>query len=409
MWSSGREVSYKVHLPVLFLYRGLLIIGDVILGFKKPLDIVKVGVTFDGKTVTGEGTDKAREIHLFSIQDILWDAAPSKGKAPAKKDDLPSTTENGSSSKRSSLPPTGSVGHNFLFAIRWPYVNFPPALPSHRSVVHTEYALRAFVQLANGDEITSHPLYVDFRPHIDPSITLKLNPKAQEKGDAIVKDEAGKVLGEATLSCTGEQGTIFGSDCTLNLNLLVRHSDAKHLPRKAKVEVCEVHKFLHDGTEKEQTFVLSHENISLPPELVKPHQETTIPLKVHIPVPEVDSRRGATGLPTLGICHLQVEYFVRISIPLNPSRFLPSGKQKMIQVGCPIVVGNVKPQEQKVTRKVPRLVVNEEGEGIWDSQSASSSLGRRKNVRTNIVEWSETSEIPRFLADGDVDEDDVCY
>jgi hypothetical protein len=250
---------------------------------------------------------------------------------------------------------------------------------------------------------------VDFRPHIDPSIRLKQDPNAQEKGTMIVKDDAGKVLAEATLSCTGEQGTIFGSSCPLDLNLLVRQSEAKQLPRKAKVEVCEIHRFGQDSTEKEQTFVLSHENISLPSELVKPHQETTIPLKVHIPIPEVDSRRGATGLPSLGICRLQVEYLVRVSIPLNPSRFVPSGKQKTIVVGCPIVVGNVKPKEHRVTRKVPMLVVNEEGEGIWDSQSTSSSLTKRKSERKNIVEWSETCEIPRFLADGDFDEDDMFY
>jgi hypothetical protein len=359
--------------------------------------------------VTGAATDKAHEIPLFSIQEILWDAAPSKGKAPAKITDLPSTSNNGSSSKRRSLPPTGGVGHNFLFAIRWPYVNFPPSLHPHRSVVHTEYALRAFLELSGGEEITSCPLFVDFRPHIDASLTLKQNPKAQEKGTDTVTDEAGRILGEATLLCTGEQGTIFGSDCPLSLNLLIRQSDAKHLPRKARVEVCEIHKFIQDGKEKEQTFVLSHENITLPSELVKPHQETTIPLKVRIPVPEVDSRRGATGLPTLGICSLQVEYFVRVSIPLNHSIFVPSGKQKTILVGCPIVVGNVKPQEHRMTRKVPRLVVNEEGEGIWDSQSTNSSLSKRKNERKNIVEWSETSEIPRFLAEGDVDEEDMFY
>ena len=373
------------------------------------MEIVKVGITFDGKTTDGASADKAREIQLFSVQEILWDASPSKGKAPAKKTDLPSTHANGSASRRSSLPPTGGVGHNFLFAIRWPYVNFPPNLPPHRSVVHTEYVFHAFLQLSGGDEITSEPLYVDFRPHIDPSLWLKQDPNAQEKGTAIVQDDAGKILAEATLLCTGDQGTIFGASCPLDLTLLIRQSDAKHLPRKAKVEVCEIHKCIQHSTDKEQTFVLSHENISLPSELVKPHQETTIPLKVQIPIPEVDSRRGATGLPSLGICQLQVEYSVRVSIPLNPSRFVHSGKQKTIVVSCPIVVGNVKPKEQRATRKVPMLVVNEEGEGIWDSQSTNSSLTKRKSERTNIVEWSETCEIPRFLADGDVDEDDMFY
>jgi hypothetical protein len=407
----GLEASFKV-LWQASAWNCCLCTGNVILGFKKPLDIVKLGITFDGKTTTtttGASTDKARETQLFSIQEILWDAAPSKGKAPAKNTDLPSTHANGSSSKRNSLPPTGGVGHHFLFAIRWPNVNFPPSLCPHRSVVQTEYTLHAFLQLAGGEEIASEPLDVEFRPHIDPSIRLKQDPKAQDKGTAIVKDDADKILAEATLSCTRDQGTIFGENCSLDLNLLIRQSDAKHLPRKAKVEVCEIHNFIQHSTEKEQTFILSHENVSLPSELVKPHHETTIPLKVHIPMPEVDSRRGATGLPSLEIGRLQVAYSVRVSIPLNPSRFVSSGKHKTIVVSCPIVVGNVKPKEQRAARKVPMLVVNEEGEGIWDSQSTSSSLTKRKSERKNIVEWSETCEIPRFLADGDVDEDDMFY
>jgi hypothetical protein len=75
---------------------------------------------------------------------------------------------------------------------------------------------------------------------------------------------------------------------------------------------------------------------------------------------------------------------------------------KNVVVECPIVVGNVKPKDQGSTRKVPRLVVNAEGEGMWDSRSTSSYHGKK-----NIVEWSEVSEIPRFLADGDDEEDDI--
>jgi hypothetical protein len=80
------------------------------------------------------------------------------------------------------------------------------------------------------------------------------------------------------------------------------------------------------------------------------------------------------------------------------------GKNKLIVVDCPVVVGNVKPKEGSSTRTIPRLTVNMEGEGVWDSQSTKSSLKDRKK---NVVEWSETSEIPQFLPGGDVGEDDI--
>jgi hypothetical protein len=142
----------------------------------------------------------------------------------------------------------------------------------------------------------------------------------------------------------------------------------------------------------------------LPPEILKPHQECKIPLRIQIPIPEVDSQRGATGLPTLTIDGLEVQYLIRVSIPLNPSRF-PTSKMKVINVECPVVVGNVKPKERGGTRKVPKLVVNAEGEGTWDSQTPSSK--DQHNWKKRIVEWSEVCKIPRFLAGGDVDEEDI--
>jgi len=240
-------------------------------------------------------------------------------------------------------------------------------------------------------------LDVEFRPHIDPSIAIKSSP--HEMRHTSVKDDIGKVLGEATLFCTNENGIIFGSDCQLSLVLLIRQSEAKSLPRKAKIEVLEIHK----SHSRQLSFVLSHLNIVLPPERLKPHQECTLPLRVPIPVPEIYSRRGATGLPTLNIGGLQVEYCIRISIPLQHSRFKPSTMTKAVVVDCPIVVGNVKPKDQASMRKVPRLVVNAEGEGMWDSQSTGSR--DMYQGRKNIVEWSEVSEIPRFLAGGDFEDD----
>lgn len=280
-------------------------------------------------------------------------------------------------------------------------VNFPPNLPPRRSLVQTEYILRAFVRLSNCDEeITSHPLYVEFHPHIDPSIAIKSSPN--EKRTTIVKDENnGKVLGEATLFCKNENGTIFGSNCQLSLILLIRQSEPKYLPRKAKIEVCEIHK----SQSRQQCFIISNETILLPPEILKPHQECTIPLRIQM-LREADSRRGATGLPTLNIGELKVDYCIRVRIPIQHSRFKPSTMTKMVVVDCPIVVGNVKPKEHgSMTRKVPRLVVNAEGEGTWDSQSTSSR--DLSHVRKNIVEWSEFCEIPRFLVGGHVDEDDI--
>ena len=378
----------------------ILITGHVILELKRAINISKVGITLDG--TTKPVAENSTETQLFSVQEILWDAAPSKGKAPARSR-FKDTDE--SSTSRKVLGPTSGVGHTFLFAIKWPMVNFPPTLPPQRSLVHTQYVLRAFLQVSSSDEeINSEPLHVDFCPHIDPSVVFKETPDATEKRNTIVKDDNGRVLGEASLSCTSDTGATFGSDCPLSLVLLIRQSESKYLPRKAKLEVCEIHKFI-GGQPRELCFVLSNETFQLRSESLKPHQECTIPLRVHIPVPEDDSRRGATGLPTLNIGGLQVEYLVRVTMPLQYSRFKPSAMTKAIVVDCPIVVGNVKPKDQTSTRKVPKLVINVEGEGTWDSQSTSSK--DQYHGRNNIVEWSEVCETPRFLAGGDIEEDDI--
>lgn len=377
----------------------ILITGHVILELKRAINISKVGITFDGTTKFV--TEKSIETQLFSVQEILWDAAPSKGKAPARNR---FTDINESSTSRKALRPTSGVGHTFLFAIKWPMVNFPPSLAPQRSLVQTQYILRAFLQVSDSDEeIHSEPLYVDFHPHVDPSVAFKQIP-AIEKRHTIVKDDKGRVLGEASLSCTNDTGIIFGSYCQLSLVLLIRQSESKYLPRKAKIEVYEIHKSIEEKP-REQSFVLSNEIFRLPSEILKPHQECTIPLRVRIPVPEADSTRGATGLPTLSIGGLQVEYLVRVSIPLQYSLLKLSSMVKTIVVDCPIVVGNVKPKNQPSARKVPRLVINAEGEGTWDTLSTSSK--DQHHGRKNIVEWSEVCEIPRFLAGGDVDEDDI--
>src|SRR5271170_3063502 len=380
-----------------------LIEGHVVLHLKRRLDISKIGITFNGTTKQVTATpDKARETQLFTLQEILWNAAPSKGKAPARKGYYGLDSTNGSNDRKGLCPTSGA--HTFLFAIKWPQVNFPPNLPPQRSLVQTEYVLRAFIQVLKSDEeITSEPLYVEFRPHIDPSRLAKQTPAAEPQ-TTIVKDDNDRVLGEASLSCSNPKGLIFGSECQLTLNLLLRQSDPKRLPRKAKIEVCEIHKSGSTKDNKQQCFILSHETILLPPEILKPHQECKIPLRIQIPIPEVDSQRGATGLPTLTIDGLEVQYLIRVSIPLNPSRF-PTSKMKVISVECPVVVGNVKPKERGGTRKVPKLVVNAEGEGTWDSQAPSSK--DQHNGKKRIVEWSEVCKIPRFLAGGDVDEEDI--
>src|SRR5271169_5823021 len=120
-------------------------LGHVILEVKKAAGVSRVGITFEGTT---KPINEEKETQLFTIQEILWDAAPSKGKAPAKDGII--ETEDGLS--RKVLRPTSEAGHTFLFAIKLPLVNFPPTLAPHRSVVQTEYTLRAFVKLSNSDE-----------------------------------------------------------------------------------------------------------------------------------------------------------------------------------------------------------------------------------------------------------------
>jgi hypothetical protein len=390
--------------------QGRLISGHVVFGFKKPMDIEKVGIAFEATTNNIGNPGKESNTQLFSIQDILWDAAPPKGKSPAKDGPATIGESNGAlSTSRKKLRPTSGVGHEFLFAIQWPFINYPPSIPTNRSVVQTDYTLRAFTKLSSGEEINSEIQHVDFRPHIDPARVLKYNTNGLEKSETIVKDENGHVLGEAALSCTSDTGTVFGSSCSLNLMLLIRQAESKSLPRKARVEVFEIHKALPLESGKEQRFVLSQEYVPLPSETLKAHQETKIPLKVLIPVAEIDSRRGAMGLPTMSIDGLQVEYQVRVTVSLNTSRLKPSIRSKSIVVQCPVVVANVKPKPHENRRKVPRLVVNVEGEGVWDSQStASSNFSRdRANGKRDILEWSPNCEIPRFLAGGDMDEDDI--
>jgi hypothetical protein len=314
--------------------------------------------------------------------------------------------ESPTTSKTLSL--TGEVGHDFLFAIKWPNVNYPPSLPPGKSLVHTEYVLRAFLQLSNGERLHSEPLNAEFRPHIDPGVVIRRSSRSLEKRESIVKDEDGRVVAEASLICTDGEGIIFGGDCPLNLNLLVRQSESKPLPRKAKIEICEVHKCTATG--KQQVLLLSQETIALPG-ILRPHQETSIPLKVKIPVPEIDdTRKGATGLPTLTIGSLQVEYMIKITVFLSSSR-LPflTKKEKVVAVDCPIVVGNVKPRPHKSARKIPVLVVNVEGEGLWESHSTTSSTFSREHIAAEqpIVEWSPDCEIPKFLAGEEAGEDDI--
>jgi hypothetical protein len=369
----------------------------VILGLRKPLAIQKVGITFEGKTTrSGTTVDKPSETQLFSIEEILWNAAPTKGKAVEGVDGV--TVMPG---KLLSL--NKEAENDFLFAIQWPHVNYPPSLPPGKSLVHTEYVLQAFLELDNGEKHLSEPLFAEFRPHIDPSVVSK-ETQSLGRRESVVKDEDGRTMAEASLSCTAEEGMTFGSHCPLTLDILIRQSESKPLPRRAKVEICEIHKCPSD--DKEHVFVLSQETLDLPL-LLRPHHETSIPLKVKIPVPEVDERRkSATGLPTLKIGLLQVEYMIRVTVFLTSSRLsLSMRKDKAVAVDCPIVIGNVIPKSSKSARKIPRLVVNVEGEGSWEDQGvAISGNGHEGN---KILEWSPDCEIPRFLGNGDVGEEDL--
>jgi hypothetical protein len=373
----------------------VLIAGHVILDIQKPVEVAKVGITFTGWTKSPQS-----QTQLFSVQDILWNAAPPKGKSPARNDHF---ADGASPPSPRRLKPTGNiVGHVFLFAIKWPLINYPPSLPPHRSVVETEYVLRAFMTIKDTDvEYFSPPLIVDFQPRIDPSF-IPLSIIDKTASSAVLKDDHGKILGEADLECKNDKGVIFGSDCSFMLNLLVRQSDPRSLPHKAKIDVCEIHKL--KDTKQIQSLILSHETLSFPPNILMPHRDSSIPLRVHIPLPEIDSRRGALGLPTLSIGDLIVEYRLRVSIAITHSRFSWNNSAKVLVVECPFVVGNAKPKELESKRKVPRLVVNSEGDDSWDSPS-TSPLDASPTGTDVIAEWVDGCESPRFLAGGDVEED----
>jgi hypothetical protein len=371
-----------------------LIAGHVILDVKKTVEIAKVGITFTGSTKSAK-----RQTQLFSIQDVVWDAAPPKGKAPAKNNHY-SDVASPTSPRR--IGTANVVGRIFLFAIKWPLVNYPPSIPPRRSVVETDYVLRAFMNVKGSDEqYLSEPLIVDFRPRIYPSLT-PLSIVDESKSSAVLKDDHGKVLGEAKLECTDNRAAVFGSDYPFTLTILSRQSDAKYLPHKAKIDICEIHKSI--DTKQVQTFILSHETFPFPPELLEPHHECPVPIRVHIPIPELDSWRGALGLPTLSIGDLIVEYRLHVTIPVSQSRFKLNNSAKTLVVECPFFVGNAKPKDSESKRKIPRLVVNAEGEGNWDSPSTSPRDVSR--LRTEIIsDWAEGCAGPRFLAGGDVEED----
>ena len=362
---------------------------------KKPFEAAKVGITFTGLTKSAKS-----QTELFAIRDVLWDTAPSKGKSPARNNNY---TDESSRPNPRRFKTTSAAGHIFLFAIKWPLVNYPPSVPPYRSFVETEYVLRAFVTIKEIDvQYLSEPLVVDFRPRIDPSL-IPPSVVDEMRSPTVLKDDHGKVLAEAKLKCERGTGAFFGSDCLFTLTLLVRKSDIKLLPQKAKIDVCEIHKSRE--TKEIRLFVLSHQTFSFSQDIIKPHQECSVPLRVGIPIPEIDSRRGALGLPTLSIGDLTVEYSLRVRIPVTHSRFKLNSSGKTLVVECPFVVGNAKPKESESKRKVPRLVVNAEGEDSWDSLTSSPRDVSR--MRTDVIaEWTDECEAPRFLAGGDVEGDD---
>lgn len=140
-----------------------------------------------------------------------------------------------------------------------------------------KYVLRAFVRVTESDvEYISKPHFIEFRPHIDPSIATRATENADEMSNSLVKDGSGRVLAEAKLPCSGTIGTIFGSNCPLNLIFLIRQSESKPLPRKAKIDIYEIHK--STVGKKGQCFMLSRETVALPVDSLESHRECRIVL-----------------------------------------------------------------------------------------------------------------------------------
>ena len=383
-------------------------LGHVILSLNHYAQISKVGIRFHGKTKSHKDP---KETQLFSIEEVLWDSVP-KGKRPSHGNGITRDIHDISLERKKRALSTGSA-NTFLFAIKWPYINYPPTVPAQRSIVCTEYMLSGFVQLAdkpddNPKEVLSEPLYVEYRPRIEPNEAYKMT--ARYSSDTSNKDETTVLLAEASLTCTNTTGVVFGGDCSAKLGLLLRKSDAKYLPRKAKIEVYEIHTTTPTPgtTASEQRFLLSQESVVLPPDLIKGHHECSIPLKVHIPAPEIDNPRGAMGLPTLQIGALGVKYVLRVIVPLTSSRFVSSSKMvKTLCAECPIAMGNVKIKATKTETVVPRLILNSEGEGIWDEYNLTR-VGRRIGEEKRLLTWEAGCEIPRFLSSGDFEEEDIA-
>ena len=163
------------------------------------------------------------------------------------------------------------------------------------------------------------------------------------------------------------------------------------------MEVREIHSVGNESI----SFRLSKYAMPLPREFIKRHEKCIVPLAIQIPLPEIDSQRGATGLPSLNIGNLTVQCVVRVTVPISTSRF---GKRKKIRTESLIAVGNkrLRKDSESVPRNVPRLVVNSEEGGVDLPDSSSRDQDPDSNRPKEIVGWTEACEAPRFLHAEDV-------
>lgn len=78
---------------------------------------------------------------------------------------------------------------------------------------------------------------------------------------------------------------------------------------------------------------------------------------------------------------------------------MPTTKAKRIVVDCPIL----KPKKSALSKNVPTLVINAEGEG----SCAPLKFNNDCYMRKSISEWSEMCETPIFLSSDEIEDKDL--
>ncbi|KAI8374576.1 uncharacterized protein BYT42DRAFT_615725 [Radiomyces spectabilis] len=118
---------------------GSVLNGNVLLTLDKPTEAYNIRVVFKGQ----EKCPNRQISTLFTVETLVW--------GQSKQDGVLETLEEGS--------------HMYLFAIKWPQINFPPSMQGSYFGYSVEYTLQAFIEFGVGSAATT-PVNVMYLPLI---------------------------------------------------------------------------------------------------------------------------------------------------------------------------------------------------------------------------------------------------